>query len=78
MGADKSGKNNKFISMPIPNRSRDENGRFSEKRADTKVETLKQEYPEFQGINGNMHLGHLKEAFGTDSLDGVRRALRRA
>ena len=40
-------------------------------------ETLKQEYPEFEGINGNMHLGRLKEAFEVDSLDGVRRALRR-
>jgi hypothetical protein len=63
--------------MPIPHRSRDEDGRFREKRSDTKVETLKQGYPEFEGINGNMHLGRLKEAFEVDSLDGVRRALRR-
>ncbi len=38
---------------------------------------MKQDYPEFDRINGNMHLGSLKEAFNTDSLDGVRRALRR-
>jgi len=63
--------------MPIPNRSRDEDGRFREKRSDTKVETLKHDYSEFEGINGNMYLGSLKEAFNTDSLDGVRRALRR-
>lgn len=62
--------------MPIPNRSRDKNGEWREKRADTKVENLKADYPEFRDINGNMHLGTLKEKYGVDSLDAVRRALR--
>ena len=47
--------------MPTPNRSRDENGEWREKRSDTKVETLKQTYSEFEGINGNMKLGTLKD-----------------
>lgn len=62
--------------MPIPNRSRDNNGEWREKRADTKVENLKQDYPEFRHINGNTHLGTLKDKFGVESLDAVRRALR--
>ena len=62
--------------MSTPNRSRNQDGTWREKRADTKVENLKKEYPEFSGINGNTHLGTLKEKFNTDSLDGVRRALK--
>ncbi len=62
--------------MSTPNRSRNEDGRWHERRADTKVENLKKDYPEFNGINGNTHLGTLKEKYNTDSLDGVRRALR--
>lgn len=62
--------------MSNNNRSRDKDGTFHKKRADTKVETLKEIYPEFKDINGNTHLGKLKEKFGTDSLDGVRKAIR--
>jgi hypothetical protein len=63
--------------MSIPNRSRDKDGEWREKRADTKVENLKADYPEFRHINGNTHLGTLKERFGVDSLDQVRRELRK-
>jgi hypothetical protein len=63
--------------MTIPNRSRDKDGEWREKRADTKVENLKQDYPEFRNINGNTKLGTLKDRFGVDSLDEVRRALRK-
>ena len=62
--------------MPVPNRSRDNNGEFRQKRSDTKVETLKKEYPEFKNINGNTHLGTLKEKYDTTSLDGVLKGLR--
>ena len=59
------------------NRSRNEDGEYRRKRADTKVETLKKLYPEFDEINGNKHLGTLEEELGTDSLDGTRKALRK-
>lgn len=59
------------------NRHRDKNGEFEKKRADALVKNLKQEYPEFSKINGNMKLGTLKERFSVDSLDGVRKALRK-
>ncbi len=63
--------------MAVPNRSRDKDGEWREKRSDTKVETLKKDYPEFEGINGNMHLGTLKDKFGVDSLDQVIKELRK-
>jgi hypothetical protein len=63
--------------MAIPNRSRDKDGEWREKRADTKVENLKQDYPGFRHINGNTKLGTLKDRFGVDSLDEVRKALRK-
>lgn len=63
--------------MATPDRSRDKNGEWREKRSDTKIETLKKTYPEFEGINGNMHLGTLKDRFEVDSLDDVLRELRK-
>lgn len=57
-------------------RSRNNDGEFRKKRADTKVQNLKDQYPEFEAINGNTHLGTLKDKFNVDSLDGVRKALR--
>ncbi|MBS1778629.1 MAG: hypothetical protein JST70_04850 [Bacteroidetes bacterium] len=58
------------------NRSRNNDGEFRKKRGDTKVQNLKETYPEFNGINGNTHLKTLKEKFNTDSLDGVLKNLK--
>jgi hypothetical protein len=63
--------------MPIPNRTRDNNGQFREKRSDTLVKNLKNDYPIFNNINGNTKLGTLKQKFNTPSLDGVMKALRK-
>ena len=63
--------------MSVTNRSRDKDGTFREKRGDTKVETLKKTYSEFDGINGNTKLETLKEKYNTDSLDGVLKGLRK-
>lgn len=52
-------------------------GTFRRERSDSLVKNLKQEYPEFENINGNTKLGTLKEKFGVDSLDEVRKALRK-
>ena len=57
-------------------RSRNETGEFRRKRSDTKVQNLKEHYPEFDKINGNTHLGTLMDKYNTDSLDGVRKALK--
>ena len=58
-------------------RSRNETGEYRRKRSDTKVQNLKRTYSEFDGINGNTHLGTLLDKYDTDSLDGVLKALRK-
>jgi hypothetical protein len=60
----------------LDDRSRDKDGQIRRKRSDTKIETLKKDYPEFRKENGNKHLGTLEEELGTDSLDATRKALR--
>jgi hypothetical protein len=64
------------MSKGLDGRSRDENGRIRAKRSDTKVSTLAETYPEFQGLPPNKTLGDIEQQLGTDSLDQTRRALR--
>ena len=61
----------------LDGRMRDKDGEIREKRSDTKIETLKKDYPEFENVNGNMHLGTLKDKYDVESLDAVRRELRK-
>jgi|GEM_PF-3837704 hypothetical protein len=58
-------------------RSRDNDGTFRKKRSDTKVENLKNDYPIFEGINGNTLLGTLEKQFGTHSLDETMKKLKK-
>lgn len=60
----------------LDDRSRDENGQIRRKRGDTKVETLKETYSEFDGINGNKLLKTLEKELGTDSLSSTIKKLR--
>ena len=63
--------------MPVPNRSRDKDGTFREKRGDTLIKNIKDEYPELSKVNGNTKLETLKDKYNTDSLDGVLKAIRK-
>ncbi|MBU6388539.1 hypothetical protein KGQ72_01515 [Patescibacteria group bacterium] len=63
--------------MALGKHTRTGQGTFRRERSDSLVKNLKQEYPEFENINGNTKLGTLKEKFGVDSLDAVRKALRK-
>lgn len=58
-------------------RSRNNDGEFHRKRRDTKVQTLKETYSEFDNINGNTHLGTLMDKYNADSLNDVLKALRK-
>jgi hypothetical protein len=64
------------MSKGLDGRSRDEDGQIRAKRSDTKVSTLAETYPEFEGLPPNETLGELKQQLGTESLDQTRRALR--
>jgi len=63
--------------MSLPKHQRTEQGTFRRERADSLVKNLRKEYPELQGINGNMQLGTLRDRLGVDSLDQVLRKLRK-
>ena len=63
--------------MSLPKHQRTEQGTFRRERADSLVKNLRKEYPELQGINGNMKLGTLRDRLGVDSLDQVLRKLRK-
>ena len=42
------------------------------------AKNLRQDYPEFENVRGDTRLDTLRKRFGVDSLDGVRKALRKA
>ncbi len=63
--------------MALSQHTRNKNGEFRRERGDSLVKNLKKEYPEFQNVNGHTKLATLKKEFATDSLDGVRKALRK-
>lgn len=62
--------------MSLGKHQRTSEGTFRRERDDSLVKNLKKEYPEFRDINGHTKLGTLKERFGVDSLDQVRKRLR--
>lgn len=62
--------------MALGKHERTKSGTFRRERADSLVKHLKKEYPELEGVNGNMKLGTLRDRLGVDSLDQVLRKLR--
>ena len=63
--------------MALGKHERTESGQFRRERSDSLVKNLKKEYPEFEHINGHTKLGTLMEELDADSLNGVRKALRK-
>jgi hypothetical protein len=50
-------------------RTRDENGRLRQKRADTLVGTVEREYGVDFGVRSDMHLGTLRDRTGLTAID---------
>jgi hypothetical protein len=63
--------------MGLGKHSRNQDGRFRRERGDSLVRNLKKEYPQLEGINGNMRLDTLRERLGVDSLSKVLEKLER-
>ena len=63
--------------MPLDRHTRTKQGTFREERSDSLAKNLRQDYSEFNKVNGNTKLGTLKERFGVDSLNAVRKELRK-
>jgi len=52
-------------------------GQFRRERGDSRAGNLAQDYPEFKKVPPNTRLDTLRDRFNVDSLDGVRKALRK-
>jgi len=63
--------------MPLGKHTRTEKGTFRRERSDSLAKHLREEYPELKRVHGSTKLGTLKERFGVDSLNAVRKALRK-
>lgn len=60
----------------LDGRHRNEDGRIERKRGDAKVKNLKDDYPELGAFPDETTLGELRDRYGVDSLDALRRKLR--
>lgn len=52
-------------------RSRNQDGRLRDKRDDTHMQTIEQQYNRDFGVRGNMHLGNFLEVNGIASLNDL-------
>jgi hypothetical protein len=60
----------------LDGRHRDKDGRISEKHGNTKMKNLKGDYPEFKNFHNEDTLSEVKERYGADSLDDLRRKVK--
>lgn len=63
--------------MALGKHQRTNEGTFRRERGDSLAKNLRQDYPEFKKVRGDTRLDTLRDRFGVDSLDGVRKALRK-
>lgn len=61
----------------LDGRHRDRDGRIQKKRSDTKMKTLKLEYPELKNFGDESTLGEVCERQGVADLDQLLRKQRR-
>jgi hypothetical protein len=57
--------------------SKTSKGRIRRERGDALAKNLREEYPEFNKVHGSTRLDTLRKRYNTDSLNGVRKALRK-
>jgi hypothetical protein len=63
--------------MSLGKHTKTSRGRIRRERGDALAKNLKQDYPEFAKVPGNTRLDTLRNRFGVDSLNEVRKALRK-
>lgn len=56
----------------LDGRHRDVNGEIDRKHGNTKMKTLKQEYPEFKHFHNETRLHQAEMRYGANSLDELR------
>ncbi len=62
--------------MPLGKHQHTEHGGFRRERGDSLAGNLAKDYPEFEKVNPRTKLETLRERFGVDSLNQVRKKLR--
>jgi hypothetical protein len=60
----------------LDGRHRNEDWRIERKRGDTKIENLKDTYPELERFPDDATLGEIRDRYNVDSLDALLRTLR--
>lgn len=60
----------------LDGRHRDKDGRISAKHGNTKMKTLKEQYPEFKHFRNDDTLSEVRDRYDADSLDDLLRKLR--
>ena len=63
--------------MPLGKHTKNDEGRFRRERGDSLAENLAEDYPEFNNVPPRTRLDTLRDRFGVDSLDEVRKELRK-
>lgn len=63
--------------MPLGKHQRNEDGQFRKERGDSLAKNLRKDYPEFNNVRGDARLDTLRKRFGVESIDDVRKALRK-
>jgi hypothetical protein len=61
--------------MALGKHSRTSKGTFRRERGDAKIANLKNEYPQLEQFNGNMHLSTLRDKYNVDSLSQLLKKL---
>jgi hypothetical protein len=64
--------------VPLGVHKKDDEGRFRRERSDSKAKNLAADYPEFAKVPPETTLGQLEKKYGVDSLDAVRRAIKKS
>ena len=59
----------------LDNRSRDKDGEIHEKRGDTLMKNLWDDYPVLEQFRGNMRLDTLRDKYDVDTLDQLLKKL---
>jgi len=63
--------------MSLGKHKQTKSGRLRKERGDSKAGNLAEDYPEFEKVDPRTRLDTLKERFGVDSLNEVRKALKK-
>jgi hypothetical protein len=63
--------------VPLGIHKKDDEGRFRRERSDSKAKNLAADYPEFKNIPPETTLGQLEKKYGVESLDAVRREIKK-